>query len=45
MERQIVKPQDLDNMRGGDRIEFLSKPTCYAGAGKHIASKGPIFLN
>ena len=44
MQRSVVKPQELDLIQGGDRIDFLSKPTTYAGSTKHISGKGPIFL-
>ena len=43
MQRSIVKLSDLENAKGGDRIDFLSKPTSYAGGHRVVSNKGPIF--
>lgn len=43
MKRSIVRLDELDNAKGGDLIDFLSKPTSYAGGHRVITKKGPIF--
>ena len=43
MERKIVHTKDLENVKGGDVIDILSKPTSYAGGNRYIAKKVPIY--
>ena len=43
MTRNIVRLSDLDNAKGGDLIDILSKPRTYAGGHRHVTNKGPIF--
>ena len=42
MTRNIVRLKDLENVKGGDVIDMLNKPTTYAG-GHNVTNKGPIF--
>ena len=43
MERKVVRSNDLENVKGGDVIDMLSKPTTYAGGNRYIAKKVPIY--
>ena len=43
MERKIVRTNDLENAKGGDVIDFLTKQTSYAGGNRYIAKKVPIY--
>lgn len=43
LKRSIVRLNEVENAKGGDVIEFLSKPRTYAGGHRHVTSKGPIF--
>ena len=43
LERKIVRTNDLENAKGGEVIDILSKPTTYAGGNRYIAKKVPIY--
>ena len=43
MERKVVKTKDLENAKGGEVIDILSKNTTYAGGNRYIAKKVPIY--
>lgn len=42
MKRNVVRLSEMENVKGGDVIDFLSKPT-YAGGHRHATNKVPIF--
>ena len=44
MQRSVVRPSDLSNLKGGDVIDLLSKPISYAGGSSiHVTNKGPLY--
>ena len=43
MQRNVVKLSEMENAKGGDLIDFLNKPTSYAGGHRHATNKVPIF--
>ena len=40
--RKVVKPAEIQDIKGGEVIDFLSKPT-YAGGGRNIPVSGLLF--
>lgn len=44
LKRKVVKPDEIENAKGGDVIDLLTKPRTYVGGG-HVQSKGLIFDN
>ena len=43
MRRNVVRLSEMENIKGGDLIDILSKPTTYAGGHRHATNKVPIF--
>ena len=41
--RKVVRPKELQNLRGGDLIDILYKPVTFSGGGRVITNKVPLF--
>ena len=42
LQRKVIKPQEIKDLRGGEVIDILAKRSSYAG-GRHKQSNGPIY--
>ena len=44
LKRSVVKPDELDMIKGGDKIDLLSKPVVYAANHQAATNRTPLFM-